>query len=101
MVTKDIAYQIDGKTYTGYLADGSNNKKAPGILVCHQGNGLTDHAKQRARMLAELGYVAFALDMYAEVANGMQQAMALITSLVQDPPLLRKRANVRIADDLR
>jgi len=92
MITKDIAYPIDGKTYTGYLADGSNGRKAPGILVCHQGNGLTDHTRQRARMLAELGYVAFALDMYAEVASGMPQAMALITSLVKDPPLLRKRA---------
>ena len=54
MITKDIAYQIDGKTYTGYLADGSSGHKRPGILVCHQGNGLADHAKQRARMLAEL-----------------------------------------------
>jgi dienelactone hydrolase len=93
MITKDIAYPIDGKTYTGYLADGSNGRTAPGILVCHQGGGLTDHARERARMLAELGYVAFALDMYAEVAAGMPQAMALITSLVQNPPLLRKRAN--------
>lgn len=44
-------------------------------------------------MLAELGYVAFALDMYGEVATSMQQAMSLITGLVQDRPLLRKRAN--------
>ncbi len=93
MITKDIAYPTDGKTYTGYLADGSNTGKAPGVLVCHQGGGLTDHARERARMLAELGYVAFALDMYAEVATSMPHAMALITGLVQDPPLLRKRAN--------
>jgi dienelactone hydrolase len=93
MITKDIAYPIDGKTYTGYLADGSNAGKAPGVLVCHQGGGLTDHARERARMVAELGYVAFALDMYAEVATSMPQAMALITSLVQDRPLLHKRAN--------
>jgi len=43
-------------------------------------------------MLAELGYVAFALDMYGEVATGREHAMALITGLVQNPPLLRKRA---------
>jgi dienelactone hydrolase len=93
MITKDVAYPIDGKTYTGYLADGSNAGKAPGVLVCHQGGGLTDHARERARMLAELGYVAFALDMYAEVATTMPHAMALITALVQDRPLLHKRAN--------
>lgn len=92
MVTRDIAYQIDGKTHTGYLADGANGKRAPGVLVCHQGGGLTDHARERARMLAELGYIAFALDMYGEVATSREHAMALIGSLTGDPPLLRKRA---------
>ena len=93
MITRDIAYPIDGKIYTGYLADGSSGRTAPGVLVCHQGNGLTDHTRERARMLAELGYVAFALDMYAEVATSMPQAMALITGLLKDLPVLRKRAN--------
>ena len=94
MITKDIGYQIDGKTYTGYLAeDETRTGKRPGVLVCHQGNGLTDHAKNRARMLAELGYVAFALDMYAEVATSMEHAMALLSGLTRNPPELRKRAS--------
>jgi dienelactone hydrolase len=92
MITKDIAYQIDGKTHTGYLADGSTGKPAPGILVCHQGGGLTDHAKERARMLAELGYVAFALDMFGELATSREHAMALISGLLQDLPKLQRRA---------
>jgi dienelactone hydrolase len=92
MITKDISYLIDGKTYTGYLADGSHEQPAPGVLVCHQGGGLTDHARERARMLAELGHVAFALDMYGEVASSREQAMALIGGLVGNPPLLRQRA---------
>jgi dienelactone hydrolase len=92
MPTSDITYSIDGKTHTGYLADGSNGKRAPGVLICHQGGGLTDHSKERARMLAELGYVAFALDMYGEVATSRDHVMSLINSLVEDPPLLRKRA---------
>ena len=60
MNTKDITYKSGDKTLTGYLADGSNGRKVPGVLVCHQGGGLRDHEKERARMLAELGYVAFA-----------------------------------------
>lgn len=92
MVTRDIAYQIDDRTYTGHLADGSNGKPAPGVLVCHQGGGLTDHARERARMLAELGYVAFALDMYGEVATSREHAMALIGGMTGNPALLRKRA---------
>lgn len=92
MVSHNTAYEIDGKTYTGFLADGSRGKPAPGVLVCHQGGGLTDHARERARMLAELGYVAFALDMYGEVATSREHAMALIAGMVQNPGLLRARA---------
>jgi dienelactone hydrolase len=96
MEVQDVAYEVDGKAFTGYLADGSNGRKSPGILVCHQGGGLTDHAKERARMLADLGYVAFALDMYGEVATSREHAMSLLTALVQDPLLMRKRADKAI-----
>jgi dienelactone hydrolase len=92
MITKDIAYAIDGRTYTGYLADGSSGARVPGVLVCHQGLGLTGHARERARMVAELGYVAFALDMYGEVATSREHAMQLLGGLTQNVELLRARA---------
>src|SRR5690242_4279981 len=93
MLTKDIAYTIDGKTYTGYLADDESRKaKRPGVLVCHQGMGLTEHAKERARMLAQLGYVAFALDMYGRVATSRDDVMSLIGELTANPAELQKRA---------
>ena len=97
MLTKDVAYQVDGKSFTGYLADDDTRGPArPGILVCHQGGGLTEHAKERARMLAELGYVAFALDMYGEVATSREQAMSLLTGLMQNPALMRARAHAAL-----
>src|SRR5262249_24975554 len=36
------------------------------ILVCHDAGGLREHAKDRARKLTELGYTAFALDLFGE-----------------------------------
>jgi dienelactone hydrolase len=93
MHTKDIAYKSGDKTLTGYLADGSSGKNAPGILVCHQGGGLRDHEKERARMLAELGYVAFALDMYGTVVTKMEEAMPLMNALLAAPDELRARAH--------
>jgi dienelactone hydrolase len=92
MNTKDITYKSGDKTLTGYLADGSSGKKAPGILVCHQGGGLRDHEKERARMLAELGYVAFALDVYGTIVTKMEEAMPLMNALLADPNELRARA---------
>jgi len=92
MDTRDIAYDCDGVALTGYLADGSGGKPAPGIVVCHQGMGLTEHARERARMLAELGHVAFALDMYGQVATSLEQVRSLIGAMLADPAVLRRRA---------
>ena len=63
--TKAVTYEHDGKTLTGHLYwDDVLDGPRPGVMVIHEWWGLNDYAKQRARMLAELGYVAFAADMY-------------------------------------
>ncbi|MBI3676044.1 MAG: dienelactone hydrolase family protein [Proteobacteria bacterium] len=92
MLTRDVIYQVGGKTLTGYLAAPDDGSKRPGILIFHQGGGLRDHEKERARMLAGLGYVAFAADMYGTVATKMEEAMPLMQELVKNPPLLQERA---------
>lgn len=62
-MTRDIAYDADGAHMIGYLAvEESHARRRPGVLIAHSGPGLGDHAKGRARALAELGYVAFAMD---------------------------------------
>ena len=96
METKDIVYTSGGKTLTGYLADGSNGKKTAGILICHQGGGLRDHEKDRARMLADLGYIAFACDMYGAVAATMAEAYPLMNELAADPVLWQSRVQAGI-----
>ena len=48
--TSDVEYEIGGKSFTGYFADGSNGRRVPGIVVAHEGPGLTAHPKERARM---------------------------------------------------
>ncbi len=97
MITKDITYSGGGKTLTGYLADGSNGKSTAGILICHQGGGLRDHEKERARMLAELGYVAFACDMYGAVAAKMEEAGPMMHELTSHPELWQERVAAGIA----
>jgi dienelactone hydrolase len=93
MRTECIEYRVDGTLLTGYLADDAERGPGrPGVLVVHQGRGLADHTKERARMLAELGYVAFALDMFGETVRDMEHAMKLLQELGGNPPLLRKRA---------
>jgi dienelactone hydrolase len=87
-----VAYDCEGQSLTGWLADGSGGKPAPGVLVVHQGMGVTDHIKDAAARVAGHGYVAFALDMYGSTATSVEQATGLMGALMGDAALLRRRA---------
>jgi dienelactone hydrolase len=91
-----IDYAANGHAYRGFLADGSGGSPAPGILVAHEGGGLTDHAKGRAERLAGLGYVAFALDLFGDQAPTLDDKMALVRSLRGDTAELRARASAAL-----
>lgn len=67
VVTKVVEYEFDGIKLKGYLAhDDAVKEKRPGVLVVHEWWGLNEYAKDRCKKLAELGYVAFAPDMYGD-----------------------------------
>jgi dienelactone hydrolase len=62
---KAVKYTHEETPLQGYLCwDDSISGKRPGVLVVHEWWGLNEYAQRRARELAEMGYVAFALDMY-------------------------------------
>jgi dienelactone hydrolase len=94
--TRDITYEADGRTMIGTLAlpdgpdaTGDSVDSRPGVLVCHEGPGLDDHARERAARVAdELGYVAFALDYHGDgkPITDRNQMMARIGELRSDPP---------------
>ncbi len=62
---KEVTYRAGDTFLKGYLAvDTAISGPRPGILVVHEWWGHNDYARKRARMLAELGYTALAVDMY-------------------------------------
>ena len=64
---KEVTYTADGTILKGYIAyDDAIEGRRPGILVVHEWWGHNDYARKRAMMLAEMGYVALALDMYGD-----------------------------------
>ena len=63
--TKEITYKDDEVECKGFLAwDDAVIGTRPGVLVVHEWWGLNDYARERAKMLAAEGYLAFACDMY-------------------------------------
>ena len=62
-----VEYTVDNTAFKGYLAyDDQIEGKRPGVLVVHEWWGHNEYARNRARMLAELGYTALAVDMYGD-----------------------------------
>ncbi|HIP68134.1 MAG TPA: dienelactone hydrolase family protein [Chromatiales bacterium] len=81
-ITKDIrgeevSYEAGDVTLKGYLAYDANIKgKRPGVLVVHEWWGHNDYVRNRARMLAEMGYTALAIDMYGDGKSAQHPADA-------------------------
>ena len=92
MQTSEIEYQADGMRAVGYLAMPDGDDTRPGVLVCHEGPGMDDHAKGRARRIAEeLGYVAFCLDYIGDGKRlaDLQETMGRLGPLMKDPLKIR------------
>lgn len=87
VIGKEITYNGGGVSMKGYLAyDGDMKGKRPGVLVVHEWWGQTNYPRERARMLARLGYVALAVDMYGDgkVAERPDSAGKLATEVMQN-----------------
>lgn len=94
--TQEIDYKEGGTTLKGYLAyDDATSLKRPGVLVVHEWWGHNDYARKRARMLAELGYVAFAVDMYGDgkKAEHPDEAGAFMKAIDANAALSQARFN--------
>lgn len=85
--SEQVQYQAGDTKLQGYLAwDDSNAEKRPGVLVIHEWWGHNAYARKRADMLAQLGYLAFAVDMYGEGKNTQhpKEAQAFMEAVTQN-----------------
>ncbi|MDZ7747795.1 MAG: dienelactone hydrolase family protein [Halofilum sp. (in: g-proteobacteria)] len=92
--TQEVTYDVDGQEFSGYFAwDEARQGERPGVLVLHEWWGQDAYARRRARMLAELGYTAFALDMYGngKVAEHPEDAQAFMQSVMSDMERAERR----------
>ena len=85
-----VTISSDGHNYKGFVAYDDNIKgKRPGVLIVHEWWGPTDYVRMRAKKLAELGYIALAVDMYGDGKMGTDPklAQALATPFYTNPQL--------------
>jgi dienelactone hydrolase len=87
ILTNRIEYAVADASHQGYLAyDDEIAGPRPGVMIVHEWWGLNDYIVRRAHMLAELGYVALAVDMYGggRIADNPDDAGKLMNGVLGD-----------------
>jgi dienelactone hydrolase len=87
ILSEVIEYEQGDSTLKGCLAyDKDVGGVRPGVLVFPEWWGVNDYIKQRTRMLAELGYVVFAADMYGggQLAANADEAAGMMNAVLND-----------------
>ncbi len=99
VVGHEVEYRAGGTLLKGYLAENTEMKgKRPGILVVHEWWGQNEYLRKRARMLAELGYTALAVDMFGEgrIARHPDEAGKFANEVIKNKALEEARFNAAL-----
>ena len=89
-----ISYEVAGRSFSGLLA--TPQRPGAGVLMFHGGGGVGEHERDRIRMLAALGYTAFAPDLFGDVFTDRARGMAVIGELLAQPAQQRARTNAAL-----
>ncbi len=99
VITREIEYQHRNVVFEGVVAvDNATDSERPVVLVSHAWGGRDDFAIQKARLLAKMGYVGFALDLYGKgvLGSNKEENRALMTPLLEDRLLLQARMDTAV-----
>ena len=93
MKTEKITYQSGNNSFEGFLAqpEGDSN---PCVLIAHTWAGRDAFVEEKAKLLTELGYAAFAIDMYGDgkIGTSNEENAGMMQPLLDDREELARRA---------
>lgn len=95
-----VTYSANGVTLKGFITyDESKTGKRPVVLVIPEWWGLTEYPRMRAKMLAEMGYIAMAVDMYGDgrIAANPKDAEKEATPFYTAPQMAKERLDAALA----
>ena len=96
----EVSYATDSTNLKGYIAfDENSKKKRPGVLIVHEWWGHNEYVRERADMLANLGYTAIAVDMYGDgkLASHPSDAGKFMRSVFANLPEAKARFQAAVA----
>ena len=93
MKTEKITYQSGDNSFEGFLAqpEGDSN---PCVLIAHTWAGRDAFVEEKAKLLTELGYAGFAIDMYGDgkIGTSNEENAGMMQPLLDDREELARRA---------
>ncbi len=100
VVANTVGYLDGGVLLEGFFAyDSSFEGRRPVVLIHHAWGGRDEFVANKARKLAELGYLAFATDMYGKgiLGTSPEENGALMQPFMQDRAKLQKRLHAALS----
>ena len=93
MHTETLEYNDGQQKCKAFVASADATSKRPAVLISHAWGGQGEFEREKARKLAELGYVGFALDNYGDGKTGssMDENSKLMQPFMDDRAKLRQR----------
>lgn len=94
IISNTIGYMDGDVQLEAFFAfDDALSGRRPAVLINHAWGGRDEFVAEKARKLAELGYVGFALDMYGKgiLGSGPEENAKLMQPFMADRALLQKR----------
>jgi dienelactone hydrolase len=94
IVSNTISYMDGDVVLEAFFAfDDAISERRPAVLISHTWAGRDEFVADKAKKMAELGYVGFALDMYGKGVLGTspEQNMALMQPFMNDRAMLQQR----------
>ena len=93
MKTEKITYQSGDNSFEGFLAQPERDSN-PCVLIAHTWAGRDAFVEEKAKLLTELGYAAFAIDMYGDgkIGTSNEENAGMMQPLLDDREELARRA---------
>jgi dienelactone hydrolase len=82
-----------------FAFDDELTERRPTVLISHMWDGRSEFVAEKAKKLAELGYVGFALDMYGKgiLGENAEQNMALMQPFISNRAMLQQRIKAALS----
>lgn len=94
IISNTVGYMDGDVQLEAFFAfDDALSGRRPAVLINHTWAGRDEFVAEKARKLAELGYVGFAVDMYGKgiLGSGPEENARLMQPLMEDRAMLQKR----------